>query len=130
VTARRDAEWSYYREFLYPNEERRRWMRNRRAVDALRERSDPLDTPRRVVHFAFFGRAADRQRFAAAVNAMGFTCEESTRAGKELSFAVRIQREDAIGLEAIHPLTDELAALARECGGVYDGWETTVLEHD
>src|SRR5690606_16060455 len=72
-----DPQWTYYRELLLPDAERRQWMDDRRLVQVLREQGDALSTPRRVDHWANFASAEARDRFVAHAGRDGFTLEEA-----------------------------------------------------
>ena len=60
-----DPTWSWYDSFLYPDPERRRWMRDRRAVQELRDRGHALAKPRRIEHRLLL---ADREARSAAAS--------------------------------------------------------------
>ncbi len=121
VRSKPDPEWSYYREFLYPNEERMSWIMDRR--EALEKQGDPLLEKRRVDHWLFFPDAAARAEFTERVVRQGF---EPMNTPDEERVGVQIHRVDSVQLEEIHALTTELAELAASVGGEYDGWETEV----
>jgi hypothetical protein len=119
-----DPEWKYYTGFLYPEPERMRWIQDRRVVDVLRQRRDPLTTERRVDHWAYFPDERARSAFLTAVAARGF--EPAVPASTEDNFAAHVHRVDPVELDHIHAVTTLLEGLAEEHGGEYDGWETSV----
>lgn len=118
-----DPEWRYYSSFLYPDNERMRWIQDRRVVDVLEEHGDPLTLARRVDHWAYFPDQQTRAAFAMAVAPHGFEVEELDEA--EPSRA-HLHRVDSVELDHIHQVTTLLEQLAEEHGGDYDGWETSV----
>ena len=120
-----DAKWSYYREFLYPDLDRRQWIQNRRVVEALAEHGDPLTSARPVEHFVYFEDDASRARFSSDVISRGFAVEplERDERGK---YGVRLERVDSVELSHIHDVTMELTDLATRHAGAYDGWGTNV----
>ena len=63
-----EAAWTYYRELLLPDAERRQWMDDRRMVQILSEQGDRLATPRRVDHRLSFPDTPSRDTFITAVN--------------------------------------------------------------
>jgi hypothetical protein len=75
VRSERDADWSYYRELLLPDAERRQWMDDRRLVQILREQGDALTPPRRVDHWAYFSDPGARDAFIEVVRRSGFEAE-------------------------------------------------------
>ena len=83
-----DPGWSYYREFLYPDDERMQWILNRRLVDRREEMGDKLTKPRRVDHWVYFAREEGRSAFVKAVTKLHFTCEELEPVDGPLSFGV------------------------------------------
>ncbi len=127
LDARADPAWGYYREFLLPDDERRRWMQNRRLTDLLAESGDRESalTPRRVDHWAHFGAADARDQFVRAALASGFELQRAAEvAGKRLPFGAQVHREDAVDLEHIHDVVMQLVAIAAGLGGEYEGWDT------
>ena len=125
LIARQDADWSYYRDFLYPDAERVRWMRDRDVVDALEQHGDSLRTERRVDHWVYFGDVESRSRFAEAVHGLGFGIVELD-ASSESGPGLQVHRVDSVQLDDIHEVTTTLQELAERYGGEYDGWETSV----
>lgn len=124
IVTKFDPEWTYYSEFLYPNEERRRWIRDKRVVDVLEQHGDPLTVRRRVDHWIYFQDAESCRAFAAAASAEGFQMVEPEPEAPNLG--VQIYRTDSVQLEDIHEVTNLLADLAAQFNGEYDGWETEV----
>ena len=123
-----DATWSYYRDLLLPDAERRQWMDDRRLVQILREQGDVLVTPRRVDHWASFASAADRDAFVAAVTTNGFALEEASHeedAGEQ-PFGAWVHRVDPIELDHIHDVVMTLVDAAIANRGRYDGWESGI----
>jgi regulator of RNase E activity RraB len=127
VDVRPDADWGYYREFLLPDAERRRWMHDRRLVEVLTNEGDALTTPRRVDHRASFTTAEARDRFVVAATQAGFELQRAAKVqGKERPFGAQVYRVDAVDLEHIHDVVMQLVEIAEREGGDYDGWETAV----
>jgi hypothetical protein len=112
--------WTYYRELLLPDAERRRWMDDRRIVQILSEHGDRLATPRRVDHHLTFPTAATRDTFVAAVRAAGFLVEDTS------GLDVRVHRVDPIELDHIHDVIMTLVDAATQVGGVYERWEAGI----
>ena len=121
-----DPTWTYYRELLLPDAERRQWMDDRRLVQVLREQGDVLVTPRRVDHWASFATAADRDAFVTAVTANGFALAEASHDKSERPFGAWVHRVDPIELDHIHDVVMTLVDAALAHDGVYDGWETSI----
>lgn len=126
AVSQHDPMWSYFREFLYPNAERVRWMKDRSVVEALEHHGDPLTVRRRVDHWVYFPNSGARSSFAEAVRSLGFETIDLEPASDESTLGLQIHRMDSVQLEAIHELTNRLTGLAEEHEGEYDGWETSV----
>ncbi len=122
-----DGDWTYYREFLMPNAERRQWMQDRRLLDVLDEQGDVHSTPRRVDHWAYFATAASRQAFVHDATREGFALESAPdEADGPRAFGAQVFRIDTVDLEHIHEVVMKLFKIAETHGGYYDGWETPV----
>lgn len=127
---RPDLDWSYYRELLLPDLERKQWMDDRRLVEILREQGDRLALPRRVDHRASFTSAQARDAFATAAAQHGFTRDDAETATAEpvgeRSFLAHVFRVDPIELDHIHDVVMILVDAAVEHGGVYERWESSI----
>jgi hypothetical protein len=127
LDVRPDADWGYYRDFLLPDDERRRWMQDRRLTEVLAREGDSLTTPRRVDHWAHFATAEARDRFVHAATQAGFQLQRAAEVqGKQLAFGAQLYRVDAVELDHIHDVVMELVELAAHEGGSYEGWESLV----
>ncbi len=128
-----DPEWSYYIDFLLPDEERSQWIADCRVIENLRKHGDPLSSPRRVDHWVFCNDEASRSRFRDDAVNMGFSVENEW-IDKENSpsqpFIIQIYRTDVVELEEIHAVIMQLVNLAKSVDVTYDGWETFVIKPD
>ncbi len=120
VRSEHDVSWSYYRDLLLPDAERRQWMDDRRMVEILSEQGDRLTTPRRVDHQLAFPTVAASEAFVSAATALGFALDRT----EELT--VRVHRLDPIELEHIHEVVMALADAATAHGGRYERWEAGI----
>jgi hypothetical protein len=118
-----DVAWSYYRDFLLPDAERRQWIDDRRLVQVLAEQGDRLTTPRRVDHWASFDSEHARDAFIAAVEVHGFIADRAEAEGR---FEASVHRVDPIELDHIHDVVMLVLDAAEAQGGTYDGWETGI----
>ncbi|HEY4058940.1 MAG TPA: DUF695 domain-containing protein [Kofleriaceae bacterium] len=117
----RDADWSYYKEVLLPDAERRQWMDDRRMVQILTEQGDRLPVPRRVDHRIAFPTTEARDAFIAAVSAAGF------RTGvADSDHVAHVYRTDAIELDHIHEVVMTLIDSAAPHQGRYERWEAGI----
>ena len=125
--AEHDPTWSYYRELLLPDAERRRWMEDRRLVQVLRDQGDMLTVRRRVDHDLAFPSAESRAAFVKDAEGLGFTQERTSEGDDpEMRFGVRVARADAIELDHLHDVVMSLVDAAAAHGGRYDRWTTSI----
>lgn len=120
VRSEADPAWSYYRELLLPDEERRQWMDDRRMVQILAEQGDRLTPPRRIDHQLSFPTAEAARAFSSALPE-GFTLAAVT------DDLVQVTREDPIELEHIHDVVMLLVDSAAKHGGHYERWEAGII---
>ena len=124
---REDPEWGTYRNFLYPSEEDRERIENRRTCQALERNGDNLETEREIDHWAYFPDEISRSKFIAKAGELGFgvrTTSEPSDVGE--TYGVQLFRLDKPSLDNIDAVTLPLHRIAKEHGGDYDGWETQV----
>jgi hypothetical protein len=128
-------EWDHYLGMLYPSDTNLERMRNRRLLEELAGQGDVHELPRKVDHWLYFadehGRVACRDTLAE----IGFAIEEETLSEEEgdaLPYALIVSRVDSVDTHSINGITLELARLAGEHRGDYDGWgceATTAAEN-
>ncbi len=124
-----DGGWDVYRRLLLPTPAEWQMIRNHKVCDRLRESGDSLQLPRAIEHAAYFQTREGREAFSSAIGARGFQIRESDpEGGDEPPFGVSFYRKDKPFYYDIDELTLSLLALAEEHGGVYDGWETSVVK--
>lgn len=129
--SRDDPEWSYYTEFLLPDEERWQWMLDRSVVESLERHGDDGSIPREIDHWIYFSSASDRDGFLSAIEGRGFAIRDSHDEGEgERRFALQIWRKDSADLDSIHAVVMDLKTIAVPLKADYDGWETFVVKPD
>lgn len=121
VRAEYDPSWTYYRDLLLPDAERKQWMDDRRLVQILREQGDGLVTPRQVDHHLRFPARDRLDAFTKLVELEGFTVQ----GGEDL--AVLASRIDSIELDHIHEVVMRLVDLASPLGGLYERWVSPIV---
>ena len=121
VRSELDPSWTYYRELLLPDAERKQWMDDRRLVQILREHGDVLVSPRAVDHYVRFEDAAKRDAFVAAVAAHGFVAHEAD------ALVAHVTRDDAIELDHIHDVVMILVDIAMPLAGRYERWTSAIV---
>ena len=127
VGAEPDPDWSYYREFLFPDSERYQWILDRRVVDELRSHGDQLIAVRPVDHHLEFAPDAPVQSFVQAAAVLDFQVGREPAPMEDGAIAVHLVRPDPLANVQIHDAVMELTKLAREHGGSYAGWGCSVV---
>lgn len=123
-----DPKWTQYVEVLYPSEEDRQRMENRKVLDALERKGDTLQRPRDVWHWIYFRTDIDRDQFRRAVIPLQYRVQsESDRDDSEFLKGICIVRFQSVKPGEINDTVIELFHLAKEHNGDYDGWETQVI---
>lgn len=121
VRSEHDPSWTYYRDLLLPDAERKQWMDDRRLVQILREQGDVLVTPRQVDHHLRFPAQKHLDAFEKLVEVEGFTVQ----VGEDLD--VLVSRTDSIELDHIHEVVMRLVDLASGLGGRYERWVSPIV---
>jgi hypothetical protein len=122
-------DWDQYVNLLYPSASNLQRMFNRRVLESLAERGDSHETPRRVDHWLEFRDEAARAACRDTLLAIEFSVESeftSEEADADLPHTLVVSREDSVDSHSINGITLELARLAAEHGGRYEGWESPV----
>ena len=124
---KRDPSWTQYVEILYPSEEDRQRIQNRKVLDVLEQKGDTLQRPRDVWHWIYF-RETDREEFRAAVTALQYRVESSPgHNNSEFPNGICIVRFQSVKPSELDDAVIELFRLAKKYCGDYDGWETQVI---
>jgi hypothetical protein len=124
-------DWEQYLELLYPSDSNLQRMFNRRMLKVLAEKGDVHETPRQVDHWLEFPSEAARRAARDTLIAIDFKLEDeylAEDANAELPHALVLSRVDSVDSHTINGVTLELARLAGEHGGRYDGWECPVTK--
>ncbi len=127
VNIKEDKEWSYYREFLYPNEETLNYMADQSVLRNLQEAGDPLTKARRIDHWLYFSSESDMNKCKEELKKQNYSIQFSgTNKETSLPFELQIWRIDKIDIDSVNPITSELRKTAKKFNGEYDGWETSI----
>lgn len=126
VGSKEDPTWSYFEDFLMPDEERWQWILDRRVLTNLAKSGDVHTVPRPVDHFIEFRNSASRDAFLIAARERGFSAEAGAREEGEECHTAQLVRTDQVTLGHIHEVVMEIVELAEEHGGAYDGWGAPV----
>jgi hypothetical protein len=87
--------------------------------------------PRKVDHWLEFPSVEARAAARSTLEAIEFAIEgeyASDEPGAQLPHSLVVSRVDSVDMRTINGITLELARLADEHGGNYDGWESPVTK--
>ena len=121
-------EWEQYLT-LYPSETNLERMRNRRILESLAEQGDAHEVPRKVDHWLHFADEPSRAACRDTLEAIDFVLEDesmSEEEGEQMPFTLVVSRVESVDTHSINGVTLELARLAGEYCGRYDGWDCPV----
>jgi hypothetical protein len=124
-------EWEQYLGLLYPSANNLQRMRNRRVLDSLAQQGDRHEQPRKIDHWLEFPSAQARAAVRGTLEAIEFAIEgeyEADEPEAPLPHSLVVSRVDSVDTHTINGITLELARLAGEHGGHYDGWECPVTK--
>lgn len=127
-SAASDPQWEMYYQVLYPSDREMQMILNERVLRRLEASGDMPDVEREVVHWMSFASQEDRQEFIDEVQRLGFQAKAETDASTmELPFGVIVKKRQPTDRITVHQTVLALYDLTDQLGGVYDGWETSVV---
>ncbi|WP_416728623.1 DUF695 domain-containing protein [Fictibacillus sp. JL2B1089] len=120
--------WSFYYEFLYPNEYHLQQMSNRDLVELLEKENDDLEQLREIQHWIEFQTLKDLKAFEEDIIKEGFKTEDfEDEKNEEGTFTITISREDGVDYDLIDCVTNLIIEISQKHNGEYDGWESPVV---
>jgi uncharacterized protein (TIGR01619 family) len=122
-----DPGWRQYLDVLFPAGEDFQKMSNMDVLGSLLDAGDTLEAVREVRHRIYFGAAADRQQFAAKVQALGYRIGREADGPADFPFGLEIARNQGVTPRQIDDAVLELYRLAKQAGAEYDGWEAALV---
>jgi hypothetical protein len=126
-----DPEWRQYLDVLYPSDENRQQIENRKVLDVLEKEHDTLKAPRDVTHWIYFRTEKDREEFRSAVLPLEYRIEsEPPGDSNDFPFGLRIVRFQSVKPAEINDAVIELLRISKKHSGDYDGWETQVISSE
>jgi hypothetical protein len=100
---------------------------NEKLIQSLKSYGDPLTKPRKVDHWVYFNNESDKEFFIKAIEDDRFIIEnESFDKDLNMPYILHISRNDSVDLENANKFTSLLESKAKNSGGEYDGWETSI----
>jgi uncharacterized protein (TIGR01619 family) len=123
-----DAAWAQYLNVLYPSEEQRQLIENRKLLDFLKQKGDKLESARDVHHWSYFKSQADRNSFRDAIQVLGYRIEsEKENTNSELCYGICIAKQQEMTPKALDDAVIQLFRASRSAHGEYDGWECQLI---
>ena len=124
-----DAAWTYYLEFLYPNEETLDFMSNEAVVQKLEEAGDKVEKPRAVDHWLYFGNKKDRGNFIQYATSQGYKVVSAEYVAEATPhYQLHLSKEHKVDVGSVSEVTLTLRRKAIEYNGDYDGWSTAIVK--
>ena len=126
-----DKTWSNYFEVLYPSPNELEKMENRRIIETLKQKGDPLKTPREIDHLFYFKTIAGRQTFLKNLDVDDIKIVEMPPERSELGdygFRLKISRSDIPDQFTMDKLCIYLRESAVKNSGIYGGWQTYIIK--
>lgn len=128
-----DVEWAAYTQCLHPDEWEMNQIQTRHVLEALEKQGDLHHIPRDVDYFLYFPTSESRLAFLERAQQMGFRVLDQHLAEEpsaSLPYGVHLGKRNPVDFPAILAIEEQLYVAARECGGDYDGWGTTVVKSE
>lgn len=123
-----DPQWNQYLNVLFPSDDDLQRILNREVLDVMEREGDEPETPREVLHWAYFPSEKCRADFEAAVIAKHYRVDsESHLPESENPYGVCFGKVQNCTAEAIDKGVLDLSKLAERFHGEYDGWEAQVM---
>jgi hypothetical protein len=127
-----DADWSYYREFLWPNPYALQSIHNRRLMDVREKHRDCPEIVREVDHFAYFPDEARTRKAMRLLAAAGFRVDEPGRRDTDVErpWGVQFHRDDRLDARRPDEIVTEILDVILPLDGEYDGWGAVIERRD
>jgi len=126
-SVRPDPEKSGYWQDLYPDDDERQIITDLNLLQLLEKHGDNPETERQIEHMAFLPTGEAQESFRKWIDAEGYKLIGTNRIDEgKLRFSIEFTHVGRTLLNEVNVHTLAISRKARELGGDYDGWETTV----
>lgn len=122
----KDTDKKFYWEQLYPTDDDWQVIQDLKVLDSLSENGDMKDKEREVMHWAYFPSDSSCNHFAAWAKSENYELHFTGKDEDSSECYTKFTHVGAMHLGNITSHTIKLGRKARELGGRYDGWETSV----
>jgi hypothetical protein len=124
-----DPEWALFRQVLLPRDADRRRMQILKALAALAERGDPLETARLVEYRALFAERANLASFERQATDAGFRAVVAPERASDM-WRSRVGIRHPLSFEELTSRVERLALLAEANQGRYEGFDTHAVRDE
>ncbi len=124
-----DPNWTQYFDLLYPAPQQYQSIQNMKVVEQLKKAGDKLEKARNVSHWVYFEDDKTRENFIREITKLGFTPNneyKTFKSDEKYHFGIMVERVDKVDPTSIDEVVTNIWQIARDLGGDYDGWETSV----
>lgn len=134
VFCKKDSEWSFYLENLYPDPHHIQPINHQEILEDLKKHGDSGTKPRAVSFWMYFPSKAEAERCCGEAVSAGYTLESISdmREDKDFigkrPFALTIRREMPLNMDGMNAEAWKLIEMSKKYNGDYDGIETEVIK--
>lgn len=125
-TYEHDIEKKYYWNELYPTDADWQVIQDLKVLDSLSENGDIKEKEREVMHWAYFPDEPSCNNFTGWVKTENYTVHFSCKEKDGSDYLMKYSHIGTMNLGDITSHSIKANRMARELGGRYDGWETSV----
>jgi len=128
--SRVDMEWDVYQKLLFPTIREWQIIANHHSCNSLLEQGDDLQTLRAIEHKVYFESEENRIKFIELIEQDGFMVQDTTEVpfNKKTMYGVHFFRKDKPFFYDIDALTMQIIDKSEGLGGMYDGWECSLVK--
>jgi len=125
----KDVKWTYYKDFLYPNDETLAYISDEKLIKRIEDSGDNTSQSRKINHWLFFKSERKMNKCKTILTKEGFTLESETVNKKNnLPYELKISKQGPIIIDSIFNTTCFLRETTEKYKGRYDGWETSIVK--
>lgn len=124
-----DPEWSVFESTIYPTEQIMHYLSDQKVIQNLIDDGDNIKQPRKVSHWVYFKSEEDLHAFGDAIQTYNFQVESiDDYDNRDWPIQLVIYRNDPVDMISISEVTTALRNMAKDHGGIYDGWGTAPVK--